>query len=313
MTKAAILIPSYNSSATIEETLSSIRNAAGAAEQTIAIYLADDGSTDSTIELAKNSWTNNPPLRVLSQPSNLGEYANVNCAFNRLAQDGIEWVLILHSDDIARPDWLLTMLERIERCAAEVATICSSWDSLRPDGKIVPGEDMPSRPVELIKGDAASVRGTLLNGCWWHISGAAIRMKAFEALGGLHPHLRQRGDWEWLLRCLKNGWAVEYVARTLILYREHAASVSSKSFREYRDVRESLGIIAEYGKVLSSLDCLRLRWQSFEMVTRRAVAALVHWESQKFWRGVQTLLLVLAPWKKRSDLSTCATRRCKSG
>ena len=50
----------------------------------------------------------------------------------------------------------------------------------------------------------------------------------------------QLGDFEWLLRCLKLGYNVEYIPRTTMLYRMHSASVSSNSFRRGQDLLEQL-------------------------------------------------------------------------
>src|SRR5439155_4241151 len=93
---------------------------------------------------------------------------------------------------------------------------------------------------------------TLMRGCWWHVSGCAIRIEAFENIGGFDANMPQLGDWEWLLRCLAAGWSVEYVPTTLIRYRQTPASVSSVSFRVDRDIRESLSIISRYSHLLTA-------------------------------------------------------------
>ena len=115
-----------------------------------------------------------------------------------------------------------------------------------------------------------------MRGCWWHISGCAIRMKAFDDVGEFDTRMPQLGDWDWLLRCLARGWSVEYIPRTLIRYRQHAASVSTLSFREDRDIRESLEIIGRHAVVLDSRDVLALHGQRMRSYARRLARAVFH-------------------------------------
>ena len=54
------------------------------------------------------------------------------------------------------------------------------------------------------------------------------------------------GDFEWLLRCLKLGYDIEYIPRTTMLYRMHSSSVSSNSFRRGQDLIERLELFGSY-------------------------------------------------------------------
>src|SRR5262249_43454148 len=73
----------------------------------------------------------------------------------------------------------------------------------------------------------------------------AIRVERFSEIGGFQPHL-DIADFEWLLRCLKLGYDIEYIPRTTMLYRNHTASVSSNSFRNGRDLIELLELSESY-------------------------------------------------------------------
>ena len=85
--------------------------------------------------------------------------------------------------------------------------------------------------------------GTIDKGCWWHLSGCGIRNQAFLEIGDFEPDLDYSGDWEWSLRCLASGHGIWYLPRSTMLYREHAGSISSRSIRRGRDVREALWIL----------------------------------------------------------------------
>lgn len=253
--RVGILIPCYNNAGTIAETLESIQQQ-DALDELTGVYLADDGCTDNTVAVARNAWKTLPQLTIQANNLNRGQWPNVNRALHKLSKE-LDWLLILHADDRAKSHWLRLTMERIKNCAPHVASVCSSWDGWLPDGSIISGEDDPNRPVEFIRGNRAAIRHTLLAGCWWHISGCAIRLEAFRDVGDFIPGLPQQGDWEWLLRGLEGGWDAEYIPRTLILYRQHIASVSSASFRENRDIGDSLQIVARYKDALSPGEWLR--------------------------------------------------------
>lgn len=292
MNKIAILIPTFNSAATIGETLESIQSQNEWLTKISAVYIADDCSSDRTVPLIKSLWKISIPLYINQGDHNVGQWNNVNRAID-LIKKTVDWVLILHSDDIAKKNWLEMMINRIEACSEKVGSICSSWDNLMPDGSLRQGEDNPSREIEIIEGHDKSVRDTLLKGCWWHISGCAIRVKAFENCGGFNQKFSYQADWEWLLRYLHNGWSVEYIPRTLILYRLSTVSVSSKSFQKHLDITEFLEIIPQYFKLLKSTELRHLYMQRINALIRRAVKSLITLNLTRFMQAFQVMFALL--------------------
>jgi glycosyltransferase involved in cell wall biosynthesis len=304
-----ILITTYNSSKTIGATLDSIKVQGEILNKISAVYIADDCSTDDTILLAKAHWDIAVPLRIIKRSCNLGEWRNVNQAIETLAQN-FDWILYMHSDNLAKPEWLKIMISRIEVCSERVATICSSWDTLLPDGTVILGEDNPGRPVEVINGNNESVRGTLLRGCWWHNSGCALRAHALKSTGDFNPQLKQKSDWEWLLHCLHKGWSVEYVPRTLFFYRQHQSSQSSKNLRQDIDIKDSLKIVRQYMWVLSKDDLLSFHLQHTKFIFRRIGRALIQLHVVRcFGSGVTLALIFLSLiqclYKKVDEKSLC--------
>jgi glycosyltransferase involved in cell wall biosynthesis len=299
--RIAILVPTYNCSTTLETTLKSLQGQSCLLQYIQAVYIADDCSQDQTTKLAQAIWKAEVPLKLLKSNKNLGERGNVNRALETIGHS-IDWVLILHSDDIANPNWLDLMASRIESCSDNVGSICSSWDNLMVDGSVIPGEDNLDRPIEVIQGNDESLKSTLVRGCWWHISGCAIRMKTFEDIGSFNVVLPQLGDWEWLLRCLHHGWAVEYIPRTLILYRQHSASVSSESYRTHRDITESLGIVRQYSHLLSTQEYLNFHSTKMNYLIRRAGRSLLQFKIKQFSLALTVMLDVLGNVVKPSQL-----------
>jgi GT2 family glycosyltransferase len=242
---AAIVIPAFNAAATIVETLRAVQTCPGVAKLG-GVFVCDDASTDNTRELAADAWISMPKLAILQNGQRLGQHRTVNAAFERLSKH-YEWIFVLHADDIVKENWLDLYFQRIKAAEQRVASICSSYDCWYPEAKkIEPGEDDFSRDLEIIRGARESVLGTLKAGCWWHISGCAIRVERFFEIGGFRPHLDYMADFDWLLRCLKLGYDIEYIPRTTMLYRMHSASVSSNSFRRGRDLAEQLELFGIY-------------------------------------------------------------------
>lgn len=286
----AVLIPTYNSAATLRPTLESLL--AQDLSSIDAVYLADDASSDATIEIARAVWQSPTPLIVISQSRNQGERHNVNTAIRGMPSH-LAWIHILHSDDLAKPQWLTAMTAQIDRAQPTVASICSSWDDLNADGSIKEGENEPDKPAVHVDGSAESVRSTLKKGCWWHISGCAIRLAAFRNIGDFTENLAQTGDWEWLLRCLRRGWGIDYIPQTLIMYRLHGASVSSASFREHRDVTESLGVIKSYAGYLTTRELCRLHTVRAWSLIRRTGHSLLQRNPERARKAL--FLLVRLP------------------
>jgi len=94
----------------------------------------------------------------------------------------------------------------------------------------------------------------------------------------------QLGDWEWLLRCLSKGYGIWYLPRATMLYRQHGGSVSSRSFREARDVRERLRILqamSAQGYISAAEHRTRVR-RSLRDLARRALVRLIRRDAHGF-------------------------------
>lgn len=272
----AVAVPAYNAGKTIAETLDSLQ-ADDAIDVISLVVILNDCSTDDTVNIAQNHWRSEVPLEVWNNNQNLGERRTTNAALARLSRF-VDWTFILHADDIVKPNWLTLYMEEIRKLPASVASVCSSYDLWWTDtGLIETGEEYPDRPAVYVRGDRASVIGTIERGCWWHLSGCAIRNSAFLEIGGFEPEMPQLGDWEWLLRCLAKGYGVSYLPRSTMLYRQHGRSISSRSFAEARDAKERICILRmmrEQGYLDRADYRLRIRHLLRQLLRRIAVRAL---------------------------------------
>jgi GT2 family glycosyltransferase len=293
----AVVIMAYNRPVQILETIDSLLAQERPLTSIAAVYLADDCSKDNTVAAAMQRWTSSMPLTLLQPPKNAGTWGNVNHAIAKLAATH-DWVLLLHDDDMVKPNWLGAMCERIRTCAASTLSICSSWDSLNPDGTTVPGEDDPARPDETVPAGDPSVRGTLLRGCWWHFSGCAIRTQGFLDVGVFDPAYPQCSDQDWLMRGLDRGWSVDYIPRTLLIYRQHHASLSTRSFLVHQDLIEQLMLIGRFGKVLSRSESFRFHRRLVQFAIRRAGRAVLRGRPQVLINAVRLLPRCAGSWMR---------------
>ena len=69
----SIVIPAYNESARIAESLDKILQYAGTRNWNVEIIVVDDGSSDSTPEIVHARAAENPCLRLISNPGNRGK------------------------------------------------------------------------------------------------------------------------------------------------------------------------------------------------------------------------------------------------
>jgi GT2 family glycosyltransferase len=155
-------------------------------------------------------------------------------------------MLILHADDIAKPNWITVMAGEVRAVSPSTIAISASYDVLSEDRRVTSGDERGLANKTTIEGTRLSVRDTLERGCWFKISSCAIRLSGFRRLRGFRHDLPQLGDWEFVLRALSAGFAIEYVPMCLSVYRQSSHSVSSISFREHRDVKEALQILHHF-------------------------------------------------------------------
>jgi GT2 family glycosyltransferase len=289
--KFAITIPCYESESTITDTLRGIMaQGEGVLRRVACVVIADDVSPDKTVDVVRDVWALAwPPVKFESRRKNVGEMINVNTAVTSLPDD-VEWFLHMHGDNIPKPGWLQIITDRCLAADPKVGIVCASYDVFDDDGHTETGEERPGAVPVLVKGGVESVRDTVRRGCWWHNSCGAIRVSAFRETGGLPPGMRQKGDWDFLLRLLAAGWDIEYVPRTLMRYRHHKASASAFAFQTHLDIEESLQVIQKHAAKLTWSDILFTHTQYAWVLTRRAGASLYRGEFARYRAAVRMLL-----------------------
>jgi 2-polyprenyl-3-methyl-5-hydroxy-6-metoxy-1,4-benzoquinol methylase/GT2 family glycosyltransferase len=259
------------------------------------VILTDDCSQDKTIEVANATWNGPIPLVVFAAEKNRGEYKNMNECIARLPEH-IEWYLVMHADNMAKPGWLQTLLDRADIADECVGTIFTSWDILAENGAVTKGEYRQPPTIVRIPGNDASVLGTIQRGCWWHISSCVSRVRMYREIGGLPLGLRLKGDWDFLLRLLGAGWDVEYIPSALMVYRDNPEGSSSISFRLHRDIYETLNVTRRHHMVASSLQISAYHATNLRTLVLRLLGSVRRGRWERALRTIPTAGFVMKSW-----------------
>src|SRR5437588_7709898 len=248
--KLAIIIPAYNCEATIGDTLCSLQNIQSGWDSVERVVVCDDASSDYTSSIVNSRRFDRCTLTLLRHESNKGE-AGCYRTMTSVLGDDLKWFLILHSDDIALPCFLERNLEILRQCDEQVAAVSSNYYIVGGPSELL--AHSPAEDKIIFRGDAKrDIYHTATVGCWWHISGSLVNKRAWQQFGGRDPALPQVGDWDLMLRWQAAGYRVGHsLIPTTKCRVNQTRSISSRSYTEFRDVRERTKVILEYPAVFS--------------------------------------------------------------
>src|SRR5678809_291985 len=114
----SILIPAYNVETWIADTL---RSAIAQTWVQKEIIVVDDGSTDRTLEIARQFESEG--VKVVTQ-RNQGAAAARNTAFSLSHGDYIQW---LDADDLLSPDKIARQVDVLQGCQSRRTLLSSEW------------------------------------------------------------------------------------------------------------------------------------------------------------------------------------------
>jgi glycosyltransferase involved in cell wall biosynthesis len=221
MPRVSVVVPAYNAEAYLAETLASVR------EQSYddwEVVVADDGSTDRTVEIAESLGER---FVVARGASNEGPAAARNRA---LAAASGELVAFLDADDLWAPGFLtrMTQLYDDERDRGRVGIVACDARLLGADGF------RAETYMELMRvPDEVTVAGMLVTNAIF-VSGALAPRAVVDEAGGFSPELFGTEDYDLWLRILELGYRVASTRETLSVYRLRRGSVSTSSARMAR-------------------------------------------------------------------------------
>ena len=128
----SIVIPNYNGAAWLPGCLEGL---AGQAYRDFEIILVDNGSTDDSVALVRDRY---PDVHVIVLEHNTGFAAAVN---RGIASARGEYVALLNNDTVAKPGWLVALVELADASPIEVGAIAS---------KMLRMDEMPDVEVHMV-------------------------------------------------------------------------------------------------------------------------------------------------------------------
>lgn len=203
----AVIVPGYNESANIVNTIESLLSAKRPKQ--FEIIVVNDGSTDNTLEILKENFSSHPLVKILSQ-RNSGKGVALNYGLSKTSAD---LVTIIDADTIVGPDTLVRLMQPLHNPkvgavagtvkVANKTTIMSKWQIL----EYATGQSLDRRALSVF--DAVVVVPGAL-GCW--------RRKALIDAGGFTTDTLAE-DADMTLKIKKLGYRIA-VAEAAYAYTE---------------------------------------------------------------------------------------------
>jgi len=213
MTSVSVIIPAYNASEVVDQSLASI------VAQTVPVdevILVDDGSTDDTAERAQR-WDGMLPLRVHRLDDNIGAGRGAGGARAiGIEQSSGQLIALLDVDDVWFPDHIEVMRREYEENGGLITANHYFW---------VPGVELGSSPAsELIPVPSPDRQQlTILAENFVYVSTLFSR-ELYDRAGPMR-NIRCE-DWDLWIKMIDAGATVAMPAQPTVLYRQSPTSVS---------------------------------------------------------------------------------------
>ncbi len=229
--KISVVIPAYNAEKYLAATLDSVLSQSVSSWE---LVIVDDGSTDSTPQIARDYGARDARIRVVAQ-KNGGVAAARNCGFSQSAP-GSEFVIFLDQDDLWEPDTLADLSKALEANSGAVA--------VHGLARFIDGNGALWRPgeAEEMSRNRLGVAGKKLENwnlgqstnfavlayrnCIWTPGQVLIRRAFLEEVGAFDSQTVPCDDWDMWLRLTRHG-EIEFLDKIVLNFRRHDKNQSS--------------------------------------------------------------------------------------
>jgi glycosyltransferase involved in cell wall biosynthesis len=276
MTRSAFLvsvvIPAFNASATIAETIHTVLNQS---YKNIEIIVVNDGSSDNTADVVRGLMATHPCIHLLEQ-ANQGVSAARNKGIR--AAKG-EFIAFIDADDLCHPDKILLQIERFQKGGDRLGVVYTWLAFISQEGNIIPGRSV----AETYEGD---VYGPLLISNFIGGSTLMVRRNCFETVGLYDTNLRVNEDQK-LHLALAAHYDFGVVPRFLFGYRLQTTGLAHdlKSFRVAQDQLRD-----EVRRQYPNLPGWLFRWSAANNLWNLGLRAL---RAHRYKEGIPLLLLTM--------------------
>ncbi len=209
-----VVIPAFNSSLYIAQTLESVLNQTVKPFEVLAV---DDGSTDDTAEIAERFGHS---VRVI-RTANMKQAASRNFGVQAAVGD---WIAFVDADDLWEPNKLELQIAELSRHPDADVCYTSRRVLIQDETGSRLQEVIPAAPPE-------TIRQALFENTNFLPSSVLIRRSTFLGIGGFDPHFVFVQDWDLWLRLLHSGARFAACLEPLMQYRVHDRSVTMNNAR----------------------------------------------------------------------------------
>lgn len=241
--KLAILLATYNSSRYLAEQLDSLENQI---YRDFTLYIRDDGSTDSTLQILRDYQARYGNIVVLHDPKRarraMGSFIWL------LDKVDADYYMFCDHDDVWLPQKVERSLAKIREIeeADRPALVCTDLIVTDSDLKTISPSlwsYMKLRP-ELLTKPRYAISCNLFTGCTMIINRAARDISL-----PVSPRAVMHDSWIGL-RVIAAGGAVGWISEPQILYRQHGANVfgaqqAGGTLKYYLHKAKSIGSVAD--------------------------------------------------------------------
>ncbi|MHA4894108.1 glycosyltransferase [Pedobacter sp. PWIIR3] len=243
--KVSLCIPTYNSEAYLEETLTSIKNQT---YTNIEVIIVDNCSTDGTVGIIKE-FAEKYNWKYVLNDENIGAGLNMN---KSISFANGELVAVYHSDDIYDPEIVsksVAFLELNADCGF-VSTLAKLINAVGDEqGQLkLPGSlKSKNRNIYNFEEIFSAILDSFVP--FLITPTVMVRKSIYDKLGHfkIHGKYKSAGDYEMWLRILKN-YPAGIIPEPLIKYRKHAQQGSQKEIRENYGLPDGLVVYEEYSQ-----------------------------------------------------------------
>ena len=242
----SVVVITYNSSATVIETLESVKSQTF---KNIELIVSDDCSKDNTTSIVERWMKKNEGYfvncKLIKSPYNTGTAGNLNRGCK--ATNG-EWIKSIAADDNLLPqaiEWYVNYVKD------------------NPDSDFVfskvrgIGDQDAMKKCVWLDSDKFFLRlnkheQIILLCCWNYIPAATFFIKSdlFQNVGGFDESIPLIEDWPFLLKIVHKGYHFNYMSKITAEYRFSSQSISqpghSYSERYLNDYRKSIALANQY-------------------------------------------------------------------
>jgi glycosyltransferase involved in cell wall biosynthesis len=224
----SVMIPTYNGTAYLEQTLRSVL-AQDPGEELMQIEVIDDCSTEDDPEPLVNA-IGQGRITFYRQPQNQGQIKTWNVCIRRAHG---EWIHILHQDDVVLPGFYEQLSAHLQDHPTAGAAFsryaymdeADHWQLISPIERSTPG--ILDHWLQQIAVEQRIQFPSIV-----------VRRSSYEQLGGFCPEAYSAADWEMWKR-ISAHFPVWYEPQILACFRLHSASESSRLIRSGSNIEHT--------------------------------------------------------------------------